>query len=74
MTITGTDAFGFCERCDAEGKHLIPVLEPDGRTRYVCWECLDRQEKRVNFRPEWQRTHRVHPHTPARATSTHLGN
>lgn len=45
----------YCERCDRETDHLISTLGPGLQPRLVCWECLDRQEKRDNLRPGWRR-------------------
>ncbi len=50
-----------CERCDAESRHLVKSIGPDNRTRYVCWTCINREEKRVNLKQTWKRGGRLSP-------------
>ncbi len=47
-----------CARCDRESQHLIKQLAPDNSARYVCWDCLRREEKRVNVSPRFRRARR----------------
>ncbi|MGH9941283.1 MAG: hypothetical protein ACRD9R_02870 [Pyrinomonadaceae bacterium] len=48
-----------CERCDRESLHYIKQTEPDNSVHYVCWDCLRREEKRVNVSRTWKRSRRA---------------
>jgi ribosome-binding protein aMBF1 (putative translation factor) len=48
-----------CERCDRETDHLVESIGTDSRMHYVCWECVERHEKRFNTKPGWRRKHRT---------------
>ena len=49
---------GVCERCDRESQRLIKQVAPDNSTRYICWDCLRREEKRINVQPRFKRARR----------------
>jgi hypothetical protein len=50
-----------CERCDSESKHLIKYMSPDNVTQYICWACVEREEKSsFEFSPTWKRQRRAH--------------
>jgi len=49
---------GVCDRCDRESDRLIRQLAPDNTVRYVCWDCLRREEKRVNVSRRFKRARR----------------
>lgn len=34
-----------CNKCDREVQHYNTFVEPDNEIVYVCWECLQREEK-----------------------------
>jgi hypothetical protein len=56
MTATeSADKVNRCERCDAETERLLKYVAPDNSSRYVCWSCVSRQEKRVNLKGTWKR-------------------
>ena len=48
-----------CERCDRETDHLIESIDANSQPHYLCWECVERQEKRFNTKPGWRRAHRT---------------
>lgn len=52
-------ASGYCERCDQQSEHLIKFIGAENRPHYVCWSCLQREEKRKNLRVEWKRGRRA---------------
>ena len=58
MASTQEQTPGVCERCDRESEHLIKQLAPDNSAHYVCWDCLRREEKRVNVQPRFKRDRR----------------
>ncbi len=58
MTSTQEEAAGVCERCDRESRHLIRQVAPDNSVSYVCWDCLRRQEKRINVSSRFKRGRR----------------
>lgn len=47
-----------CERCDRESDQMITFTAPDNSKRYVCWNCLYRDEKRINVSARWSRPRR----------------
>ncbi|HWS56204.1 MAG TPA: hypothetical protein VN228_18835 [Pyrinomonadaceae bacterium] len=48
------------ERCDSETDYLINFLSPDNVPEPVCWECVEREDKRgVRFSPSWTRQRRA---------------
>ncbi|OLE51210.1 MAG: hypothetical protein AUG51_24585 [Acidobacteria bacterium 13_1_20CM_3_53_8] len=47
-----------CERCDAESAHLVKFTNPDNTEEYICWSCLQREEKRHNLKSTWHRGRR----------------
>ncbi len=47
-----------CERCDAETDHFIQYVGPDNDIHYVCWDCVQREEKHITIRPGWRRMRR----------------
>lgn len=49
----------YCEKCDRESKHLIKFVGPDNLPHYICWECLQQEEKRIIHKPEWKRMRRA---------------
>ena len=57
-TNTQESAPGVCDRCDRESEHLIRKLAPDNTVQYVCWDCLRREEKRVNVSRRFKRDRR----------------
>lgn len=50
-----TDAPLHCERCHQEHTHFVQVIGPHNEPHRVCWECINRAEKRINLRPSWRR-------------------
>lgn len=48
-----------CERCDRITDHVIDFIGPDSKLHFVCWECVERHEKRFNTKPGWRRAHRT---------------
>ncbi len=48
-----------CERCDQESRHVIKFIGDDNQPHYVCWTCLQREEKRNNLSGSWKRSGRV---------------
>ena len=48
-----------CERCDRETDHVIESIGDDNRPHFLCWECVERHEKRFNTKPGWRRAHRT---------------
>jgi ribosome-binding protein aMBF1 (putative translation factor) len=53
-----------CEKCDRETDHVVESINTDNRLHYVCWECVERHEKRFNTKPGWRRTHRTRRYQP----------
>jgi len=47
-----------CESCDRETDRVIEYVDANSQTHYLCWECVERQEKRFNTKPGWRRSHR----------------
>ncbi|HEX8177970.1 MAG TPA: hypothetical protein VF525_00360 [Pyrinomonadaceae bacterium] len=47
-----------CERCDRESQYLIKQLAADNSVHYVCWDCLRREEKRINVSSRFKRGRR----------------
>ena len=58
MATTIENVPNYCERCDGESKHLIGVMSAGNSLHYICWACLEREEKRANLRPSWKRARR----------------
>ena len=54
-----------CERCDRETTHVVESLGPDNRPHYLCWDCVERHEKRFNEKTGWRRAHRTQRYQPA---------
>jgi hypothetical protein len=53
-----------CERCDRVTDHVIESIGPDNRPHFFCWECIERHEKRFNYKPGWRRAHRSQRYLP----------
>jgi len=47
-----------CERCDRVTDHVIEFIGTDSAKHFFCWECVERHEKRFNYKPGWRRAHR----------------
>ncbi len=62
-----------CEKCDRETEHLVESIDPDSRMHYVCWECVERQEKRFNTKPGWRRRHRTRRYEATQPVSVPVG-
>jgi len=58
-----------CQRCDRETDHIIESVTEDNRPILVCWECVERHEKRFNTKPGWRRKQRSRRYEPLK-TST----
>ena len=48
-----------CERCDRETWHVVESIGADNQLHHVCWDCIERYEKRNNLKPGWRRAHRT---------------
>jgi len=48
-----------CQRCDRETNHVVESIDDDNRPQFVCWECVERDEKRFNTKPGWRRANRT---------------
>lgn len=59
MTKTEQSIPNYCERCDQESRHLIKFMGADNAPHYVCWSCLNREEKRINLKETWRRAPRA---------------
>ena len=44
-----------CRECDRETDDYIRFLNPDNTPHFVCWSCLQREEKGFNTNPKWKR-------------------
>ncbi len=53
-----------CERCDRETDHVIESIGEGNRLHFLCWECVERDEKRFNTKPGWRRAHRTRRYEP----------
>ena len=58
-----------CERCDRETDHFVESIDADSRMHYVCWECVERHEKRFNTKPGWRRKNRTRRYEATQPTS-----
>lgn len=54
-----------CERCDRVTDHVIESVGSDNRPHFLCWECVERHEKRFNHKPGWRRAHRTQRYLPS---------
>ncbi len=59
MASTQENAPRVCERCERESQHLIKLIAPDNTAHHVCWDCLRREEKRINVSPRFKRARRA---------------
>ncbi|HKP35358.1 MAG TPA: hypothetical protein VJT71_00765 [Pyrinomonadaceae bacterium] len=57
-----------CERCDRVTNHVIESIGSDNRPHYLCWECVERHEKRFNQKPGWRRANRTQRYLPSEPT------
>ncbi len=48
-----------CAMCDREVEHYNTYIEPTNERTNVCWECIQREEKGFNTKPEFKRSSRV---------------
>lgn len=48
-------ALHACEICDQPSRHLIQMIGMDNKPHYICWSCRNREEKRINLKPDWKR-------------------
>ncbi|MCU1289483.1 MAG: hypothetical protein JWN60_1712 [Acidobacteria bacterium] len=48
-----------CAMCDREVEHYNMFLAPDNEETNVCWQCIQREEKGFNTKPEFRRSSRV---------------
>ena len=48
-----------CERYDRETWHVVESIGADNQLHHVCWDCIERYEKRNNLKPGWRRAHRT---------------
>ena len=53
-----------CEQCDRETGHVIESIGEDNRPHFLCWECVEREEKRFNTKPGWRRARRTRRYEP----------
>ena len=58
-----------CERCDRETDHVIEFIGADNQQHFFCWDCVERNEKRFNYKPGWRRAHRTRRYQRAGASS-----
>jgi hypothetical protein len=48
-----------CSMCDREVEHYNMFLSPTNQKTYVCWECLQREEKGFFTKRDFQRSSRT---------------
>ena len=48
-----------CAMCDREVEHYNTFLSPDNEENNVCWQCIQREEKGFNTKPEFRRSSRL---------------
>ena len=53
-----------CEQCDRETSHVIESIGADNRPHYLCWSCVERHEKRWNWKLGWRQKHRTRRYQP----------
>lgn len=47
-----------CAKCDNIVEHYNTFISPTNETTNVCWECLQREEKGFNAKPDFHRSSR----------------
>lgn len=47
-----------CAECDAEVEHYNTFVSPTDETSVICWQCLARDEKGFNAKPDFHRASR----------------
>ncbi len=47
-----------CSECDTEVEHYNTFMSPASETSVVCWQCLAREEKGFNAKPDFHRASR----------------
>jgi len=62
-----------CERCDRVTGHVIESIGSDNRPHYLCWECVERHEKRFNQKPGWRRANRTQRYLPSESPAVARG-
>jgi len=64
--VTASGLLGHGGAAFPAGRKWGVVHLKDNQPHFLCWDCVERQEKRFNHRPGWRRAHRTQRYLPVK--------